>query len=499
MLTNGLVELNVEQLEAGFAGVVERVGHAIQDREAAHDVEKWLFAEVLKLGRMLFASYLKGIGNGDLGDTLETADGRQLIRFQQEHRRQLLTVFGRFEISRCVYGVAERQAIERAPTDEAMQLPESDVSYLLQSWDLLLGVEQAWGRSVEIINTVLGVKQSVDTLETISRHTARSVPEFRQQQPAPDPELEGKLLIVTEDNKGVPMVRPVEAPAPGAHLTKGQKKNKKQMACVGCVYSVDPHVRTPEELVATLFRDAARPRHDAPEAQQKRYWASLTRDVLDPANPLGELLHIHGQTEVFESLRNEVAARRKPLQKLIHLSDGQRSLETDRATHLPTDENTVDILDLLHVLPRLWEVSHLFHAEGSAAASDCVRASLLKVLRGQSRSWIKSMRCKGTKSKLSGSKLKRLEQCTEFMESNLHRMRYDEYLSAGYPIATGVIEGACRHLVRDRMERSGMRWKVPGAQAMLDLRTVFTNGDWDAFQTHRIASETKRLYPHLAP
>jgi hypothetical protein len=59
-----------------------------------------------------------------------------------------------------------------------------------------------------------------------------------------------------------------------------------------------------------------------------------------------------------------------------------------------------------------------------------------------------------------------------------------------------VIEGACRHIVRDRMERAGMRWKVPGAQAMLELRTIYTNGDWKAFQTYRIEQENKRLYPH---
>ena len=74
-------------------------------------------------------------------------------------------------------------------------------------------------------------------------------------------------------------------------------------------------------------------------------------------------------------------------------------------------------------------------------------------------------------------------------------MRYDQYLLSGYPIATGVIEGACRHIVKDRMERAGMRWKVPGAQAMLELRVIYTNGDWKAFQAFRIDQETRRLYP----
>jgi hypothetical protein len=75
-------------------------------------------------------------------------------------------------------------------------------------------------------------------------------------------------------------------------------------------------------------------------------------------------------------------------------------------------------------------------------------------------------------------------------------MHYGRYLRAGYPIATGVIEGACRHVIKDRMERAGMRWKIPGAEAMLELRTIDTNDDWDAFQTYRIDAENKRLYPH---
>ena len=75
-------------------------------------------------------------------------------------------------------------------------------------------------------------------------------------------------------------------------------------------------------------------------------------------------------------------------------------------------------------------------------------------------------------------------------------MRYDEYLVAGYPIASGVIEGACRYVVKDRMERAGMRWTVPGAQAMLDLRTTYVNGQCEDFHRYRIAREKRRLYSY---
>ena len=108
------------------------------------------------------------------------------------------------------------------------------------------------------------------------------------------------------------------------------------------------------------------------------------------------------------------------------------------------------------------------------------------------------LRRPATPQKLRGTKNQKLRRLTAFLEANLHRLRYDEYLAAGYPIATGVIEGACRHVIKDRLERTGLRWKIPGAQAMLDLRTIHTNGDGESYQTFRITQETKRLYPHNA-
>jgi hypothetical protein len=488
MVTNSRMELNVDAVLEKMVGMGRWLCEAAVEGTASKEVERKLFQDLLEMGHRLFGSYLQMVGDGDLGEQMTLPDGRVVRRLKDPHVRRLRTVFGEFSLSRRVYGSEERKTIQLIPTDQRLQLPESDVSYLLQEWDQLLGVEQAFGVVRDTLNTILRIKQSVDTLERSSQHMAEAAPAFREQQPAPEPTAEGELLIATEDNKGIPMVRPVEAPPPGAHLTKGQKKNKKKMACVGCVYSVDRHVRTPEELVKTLFRDPDRPQTKPPKAQHKRYWASLTRDVA------GE--EVCGQTEVFQHLRDEIALRRKPQQKLINLTDGQRSLETDRHEYLPCDVQTIGILDLMHVLPRLWEAAHLFHPEASDEATAFVRHRLERVLHGQAKSVIADLRRQGTTHKLRGAKRKKLKRQTDFLESNLHRMRYDEYLEAGYPIATGVIEGACRHVVKDRMERSGMRWKVPGAQAMLALRTIQTNGDWEEFQDFRVRHETQRLYPH---
>jgi hypothetical protein len=212
----------------------------------------------------------------------------------------------------------------------------------------------------------------------------------------------------------------------------------------------------------------------------------LTREVA------GEM--VRAQDEVFKHLGDEVKQRRSEGQVLVHLSDGQTSLEEDRKKYLPRDRKTVDILDLLHVNPRLWEAAHLFHAEGSDEATGFVRKQMLLVLKGKAKQVIEDLRQTG--AKLRGARATRLRKLCKFLEKNLHRMHYGRYLRAGYPIATGVIEGACRHVIKDRMERAGMRWKIQGAEAMLELRTIETNGDWEEFQSYRIDAENKRLYPH---
>ena len=475
-----------EDAQEELAQLQRWVKQAAQRAAAFDEVERHLFRKMLEIGRQMTGRFLALAGPGDLGESVALEGSGVARRWPEQQSRRLVSVFGEFMIPRCVYGSRPGQKIEWVPTDQRLQLPESDLSYLLQEWDQMLGVEHAFGMVAQTLAAILGLKQSVDTLERGNQQMAQAAAGFRQQQPAPEPEQEKQFLVVSEDNKGVPMVRPVTATLPGVHRKKGEKANKKQMACIGVAYTVDPHPRTPEELVSTLFREAPRPKQSLPEASQKRYWASLSREEDDKM--------IRAQDEVFQHLRDEVQGRRQPGQVLLHLCDGQHSLETDGRKYLPKD--AVDILDLMHVLPRLWEAAHLFHVEGSGEATEFMKGRLASLLNGRLSRMIGDLRRLGTRKKLIGQRRKRLARLCEYLEKNKRRMRYDEYLKAGYPIATGVIEGACRHVIKDRMERTGMRWKVPGAQAMLQLRVIRTHGDWGVFQQYRIKQETLRLYPH---
>lgn len=483
------VEWNIPEVREQLGSLEQMIAKSAERGVPAHEVERDLFHGLLRLGTKLFGAFLKLVGPGDLGEAATLDDGRVVSRLPEQHTRRLLTVFGPFDISRWVYAQRDGQKIELAPTDQRLQMPEGELSYLLQEWDQLLGVEHAFGKVRDTINTILRLKQSVDTLERNNRQMSETVLEFHESQPPVKASEDAELLVVTEDNKGIPMVRPPQEKPVGAHLKKGEKANKKQMACIGCVYSVDRHVRTPEELVAILFRDPDRPHSKPPQAKQKRYWAELTRTIDDG-------IIWPGQEMVFAHMRDEIEKRRRPTQMLIHLCDGQRSLETDRQAYLPTDANTVDILDLMHAIPRLWDAAHVFHGEGSKQASAFVRERLLQFLNGEVASVVRGLRYLGTVRGLKGTIRQRLNKACAFLKANEHRMRYDEYLKAGYPIATGVIEGACRHVIKDRMERAGMRWQVPGAQAMLHLRAISASGDWESYQQFRIKSENQRLYPN---
>ena len=173
----------------------------------------------------------------------------------------------------------------------------------------------------------------------------------------------------------------------------------------------------------------------------------------------------------------------------ICLMDGERQLWNLAEEWFP---RAIGILDLFHALKRLWDVAHCLYAEESPEAREFVTHHLRMLLQGKVSYVLRNLRplvnaCKGVKKKT-------VQSAITYYENNQAHMRYDEYLAAGYPIASGVAEGACKHLVKDRMERAGMRWELEGAQATLSLRAVYLNDLWDDFIAYRVATEQMRLY-----
>lgn len=476
--------LKTDSLHQRLSHLVGFVQTGLQEGTAIHQIERGLWKELLQLGHDLMEQLFTLVGNGDQGATLTLPTGEECRRLPELHQRRYVSIFGVFQLRRVVYGSREGQALDFVPLDNRLQLPASDFSYVLQDWDQNLCVEEAFGQARSVVAKILGLKQSVDSLEHMNQEMATDAPTFLLNRPLPD--SAGEILVTSADGKGIVMRRTADDPAPKAYLTKGDKASQKRMATVGTAYTVDRYVRTPEEVVAALFRDAPQRRQDRPRPQHKHVWASLAVNE-EPGS---------GMAQVFAWLVGEVVQRNPDLAKpMVYISDGQESLWEARAEYLP-EHNSVDILDLLHVTPRLWQAAHVFHKDKSDAAEQFVRHHLLRVLQGKTAGVLRRFRAMGRAQKLSAAQKKTLRTLCAYLRKNLHRMRYDEYLGAGYPIASGAIEGACRHLVKDRMERAGMHWTVTGAQAMLNVRSVYCSDGWDEYQEYRIERELKDLYPY---
>jgi hypothetical protein len=476
MLLKGQVQLDEM---AGFVREAAREGRPIDQ------VERSLWESLLALGHTLLAGYIEGVGPGDVGETL-SQEGRELKRLELQHERRYVSVFGELAVRRYVYGSRETQKHEVIPTDAVLSLPDSDFSLLLQEWDQSFCVQGSYARSCQTVQRILGLGQSVRSLEQMSVSMAAEVAAFRQSQPPPPAAEEGQIVVLTADGKGVPMRREagVDPSAVRGHRTKGQKANKKRMACVGGAYTVEPFVRTAEDVVDEILRDARKP--DRPSPRHKQLRAELTREIGG--------VEVNGKERIFRWLAEQVRLRNPDGSKpVVCVMDGERALWKMLARLIV---GVVCILDIFHVLERLWQAAHCFHAEGSEEAKAFVTDRLRRLLRGQVGYVIGGLKQMATKQGLTGSRGRQLTAVIGYLERNRRFMRYDEYLAAGYPIGSGVAEGACRHLVKDRMELTGMRWRVPGAQAILDLRAVYVNGDWDAFQAHRAEQERARLYPY---
>jgi len=276
------------------------------------------------------------------------------------------------------------------------------------------------------------------------------------------------------------------APCSGRR-TKGQKANSKRMACVGGVYTIEPFVRTADDVVDEVLRQECRTERLRP--QNKKLRAELTRQI--------EGQEVNGKDAIFSWFAEQIRARNGDLSKpMVAVCDGETALWSQVAELMKTMGVTiVCILDLFHVMERLWLAAYCFHSEGSAQAKAFVAERLERLLKGEVGYVIGGLKQMGTKHKLSAVKQRQLDRVITYLKNNRSHMRYDEYLSQGYPIGSGVIEGACRHVVKDRMEGTGMRWRIRGAQAVLSLRAVHINGDWQVFQSYRIRTRTGELYP----
>jgi hypothetical protein len=433
----------------------------------------------------MVASYIEKQGEEVARPEVIEQEGKKLRRLPQPRRRRYVSVFGPTPFERDVYATRETQRQEVVPLDAKLGMPEGDTSYLLQKWSGAKCAKESYKESRQTFLEILGFGQSVNGLEDMVERAARHADTYFAEQAPVDAAEEAPILVVTSDCKGVPMRRSRDEPRrKRKRLGKGEKKGRKRMACVGGVYSVEPFRRTVDDILDEILREKKQTKR--PKPKNKRLRAVLTREV--DGKP------VNGKDVVFDWLADEVGERTgHEGRTIVAIMDGEWKLRDLQEAKI---SNAIGILDIWHVTEYLWKLAYCFHPEGSDEAESFVETYLRKLLEGKVGRAIGGIRQMATKRGLSKHQRKKVEQCLNYFDARRETMKYDEYLAAGYPIGSGVVEGACRHLVKDRMEQTGMRWRVEGAQAILSLRAIYLNDDWDAFHADRIQAEQRRLYPY---
>jgi hypothetical protein len=261
--------------------------------------------------------------------------------------------------------------------------------------------------------------------------------------------------------------------------SKGEpKRGRKRMAAVAAVYTVAPYVRTAQDVIAGLrhVRDATKKPRPKPEG--KRVWATLRRELRAVIS------------DAFDEAEGRDPEHRK---RWLVLVDGDRKLT--RWVRAEASRRGVEItvvLDFIHALEYLWKAAHVFFDEGTPEIEGWVLERLERMLDGGISNVVAGMTRMATVRGLSAKGRKPVDAAARYLLKRKGMMHYDELLALGAPIATGIIEGACRHLINDRMDLTGARWRLPCAEAVLRLRSILSSGDFDEYWRFHEEAEAHR-------
>jgi hypothetical protein len=460
----------IHQLRAEFESLLALVTGPEAHTATLDQMERHLFRQVLYLGFNLLRLFvLTRIGAES--HTPQPGAGGTPVPYHSQKTQAYFSIFGKLTFARAYFYTPGQPGM--CPLDSALSLPERCYSDLLMESAELLGVEGAYDKGLRVLARLLGVDLSENALETgVSEHSQAVQGYYAQQEPFPVEE-EGPILVAQADGKGVPMVRRETAQLK-ARRSKGDKKTRKKEAIAIAVYTIAPYVRTAQDVVDALFKKAV-PLNQRPVPCHKQVFASMK-----------------GKERTIKRLAAWTAQREgKHIRERVALTDGAEPLQRHVLEKLPGFSL---VLDVIHVDEHLWEAGTVIYGETDPHRDDWVATQLLDILSSRTETVIQRLEETASKLRQGSQAAKTLRRVAAYFRRNLPYMDYARYLQHGWPIGTGVIEGTCRHLVKDRMELSGMRWTMSGAEAILALRSVNENGDWDDFHEYRRAQCHQRLY-----
>lgn len=415
------------------------------------------------------------------------AEGVVHANVEPGHHRHLCTVLGTVAVERLAY--RHLGASNLHPGDAALNLPAELHSHGLRRLAAIESTRGSFDDASEAIKRSTGVSVAKRQVESLTAASATDVEDFYAAR-APAPGTSNDVVVISVDGKGIVMrpdaLREATAKAAGAatpklgtRLSKGEKRYRKRMAEVGAVYDLAPVARTPADVLASKHGDHTSP-PPAPKATGKWVTASVARDA----------------AEVVARVFDEAERRDPDHQRCwVALVDGNNH-QIDRINTEAENRKlkVTTVVDLIHVMEYIWDAAWCFFAEGDRAAEDWVRNKTLAVLEGHAGDVAAGIRRRATTAQLTKAKRKKANACASYLTNKAPYLDYPKALAAGWPVATGIIEGTCRYLVADRMDITGARWSVEGAEAVLKLRAVRSNGDFDDYWTFHLDHERQRVH-----
>ena len=464
----------VQEIREEFESMLHDIQHS--ETKTAYAMERDVFKRLLQLGRSLLLLFFMLRTEQANREGVQTKKGERLP-YHSEKQRIYFSVFGKLPVKRPYF---YKQGVGSAiPLDEALSLGEDSYSDMVREMAEYLGVATAYEKVSDLFRYLFGLSLSKNAVQLMVAQDAEDVAAYYEQKGVPEASEEGDILVVQADGKGVPLVKLTEA-ADKVRLGKGEKRSKKKEAVVTSVYTIEPNLRRPEAVVASLFRqekvekEAEKPKTQA-KPRHKEVWATLA-----------------GKDAALTRLASRVAKREgEHIRERVALTDGAEALQKRVLQHLP---GCTLVLDFIHANEYLWDAANRLYQEQDPQRQAWVEKRTLDLLSGRTEQVIADLRTLAQAPGVKPVQQEQLQKTANYFERNLAYMHYDEYLRKGWPIASGVIEGACRHLVKDRFELTGMRWTQQGAESLLHLRAVAENDDWEDYHAYHRGQRHLRLY-----
>ena len=465
-------------LDGRAAGALEHSELEAQLQADARELFRQMFRTTWTCAR--FEQRIEAVVDADQVTHPNTEAGR--------HTRGLATVFGPVRVTQIAYRARGRTNLH--PADGVLNLPEEEYSHGLRRLAAIESSRGSFDGAVEAIERGTGQQVGKRQVEQLARRSAVDADGFyRGRQPPAG--SSSNPLVLSCDGKGVVMrhdaLRAATAaaaaktrPKLATRLSKGEKRNRKRMAEVGTVFDdAKAARRTSADILPTSDTERAQAR-PGPVTSNKWLTASVVADAASVV------------AQIFAE-----ADRRDPdhARTWVALVDGNNH-QIDRITaeaHARTLQVTI-VIDFIHALEYIWKAAWCFHREGDPAAEEWVRHHARAVLDGKATRVAGAIRRAATLAGLHDAQRAAADACAVYLTNKAHYLDYPTALANGWPIATGVIEGACRHLVKDRMDLTGARWGLPGAEAILKLRAIRSNGDFDDYWTYHLAQERHRVH-----